>query len=110
MRILFFVGVLVMFALSCRDNQSMAVNPELPLCLKNLITDTTATKDLISIQAQVVDNKQYYWLNTDFRHFDGVEYIVTAQCDTTCMMCGECIVPTCLDDFPDNQWEVIWEN
>jgi hypothetical protein len=56
-----------------------------------------------------VDGELHYWLNTDFTHFDGVEYVVNMECDTLCSFCGECYPPECSFEYEFDAWRVIWE-
>jgi len=64
---------------------------------------------LKTIQAITLNNEIHYWLNTDFTHFDGTEFIMNEQCDTVCFFCGECFQPECANDYDFEDWEIIWQ-
>jgi hypothetical protein len=87
-------------------NPEIIFDPSIPPCLKNVITSVTPPK---TIQSQIIDQEQHYWINTDKSHSDGVEYIVNNQCDTICYICGECFLPDCASQYNSKKWITIWE-
>jgi hypothetical protein len=56
-----------------------------------------AAKAIYSIE---IDDRIYFWLNTDAVHFDGKESIIDSNCKEFCYFCGECAPPACGDLFP----------
>lgn len=74
----------------------MVIPKDLPVCIEEILMDSTRLVRLKTIQALVVKNEVHYWLNTDWRHADGAESIIDEKCETVCSMCGNCTFPKCL--------------
>jgi hypothetical protein len=98
-----FTGIL--FSCEKRTEEST----ELPECIESIIEDSILSMDLKTIRVQYVNQEAHYWLNTDFMHFDGGEFVIDASCDTTCILCGECFPPACNDNYNFEDWLIIWE-
>ena len=100
--------IIVLFLIvSCKPEESLDLN--LPVCIENVIQDSILSKNLITIQLQKINGENHYWMNTDFRHSDGPEYILNNQCDTICGFCGECNPDECINDYKSKKWKIIWE-
>jgi len=65
------------------------------------------SEGLKTIQVQRLNNRNHYWLNDDVRFVDGIEYVVSNQCDTVCGL-GGFFPPGCASDYDAEGWEVIW--
>lgn len=104
------VFLLIMFSFvlnsCCKDENCEST--KLPDCIRQKIEVVGDAPPLISVKIQRVDGECHYWLNTDARHYDGVEFIVDSKCDTVCFYCGECLPPECGEDHPFDKWETIW--
>ena len=96
----------IVVLLACNNDE---INQTLPDCISEIVSDSLTSENLMTIQSQIVDDEQVYWLNTNAVSFDGAEFIVSASCDTLCFYCGECIEPECLKDYPIGDWVIIWE-
>ena len=107
MRLLSLVSLIYFFVFiaSCTKE----VSKELPPCIKNITEDSVKSVSLKTVKVQRVRGELHYWLNTDYRHMDGLEFIVNEQCDTLCSFCGECIPAECIDDYCEDDWVTIWE-
>jgi hypothetical protein len=103
-----YLSILILIALSACSNDDN-LSQELPDCINELVNDTIASENIVTIQSQVSNDDQVYWINTNAVFFDGTEVIVSATCDTLCFYCGECIEPDCLNDYSLDDWVVIWE-
>ena len=101
--------VLIIFTFLSCDKKNGNLNSELPECIKNIISNNQVFIPLKTVQIQEVDGEFHYWLNTDARHFDGLESIVNNNCDTICYYCGECSFPNCINRYNED-WQIIWEN
>jgi len=86
------------------------INTEIPECIQIIIDDNLSYVPLKTIRVQKKDGELHYWLNTDARHWDGGEAIVTATCDTICGFCGECIEAECAGEYEEDEWVIIWDN
>jgi len=106
-----FVSLIFLLAIfgffSCTKNK--LPGEELPDCISNIIYSGEDNGTLKTIRRQWIRDEFHYWLNTDFMHFDGAEYIVNASCDTVCLLCGECFPPACMDEYDMNEWVIVWE-
>lgn len=107
----FFVIVLVLTIsvsfFSCEKKKEIL--SEVPACIQAILEDDAQMENIKTIRMQPVNGIPQYWLNTDFMHFDGAEFIVDANCDTTCLLCGECFPPECMEDYNYEDWVIIWE-
>jgi len=104
MSILRFVVIILLLA-SC---SKATIDTDIPVCIQDILDDSELSSDVKTIRVQENSTELEYWINTDFTFFDGVEYIVSAQCDTLCAFCGECFPGACTNDY-DDTWVVIWE-
>ncbi len=93
--------ILAIILSSCNVGDQCS-SKELPECIE-------LSEDLKTVRVQKVKGELHYWLNTDFVHFDGIEYIVNNKCDTVCSFCGECIQANCANDYEWESWEIIWK-
>jgi len=100
--------VFIIILLTACTKNKVELDTSIPICIQEILNDPVASLDIKTIRVQQNNGELHYWLNTDFTHFDGVEYIVNMDCDTVCSFCGECIPPECTRDYKD-AWEVIWE-
>ena len=105
-RPIIFSCVLV-FGACIEDNPP--IPHDLPACVEEITLDTTASLELLAVQAQYVKGELHYWLTTDARHLDGPEYIVNMACDTVCVICGFCDRQRCIRNYDNDDWEIIWE-
>lgn len=101
-----FVLALCLFTFSCEKNSVK----KLPDCIQELI-DSEDGENLKTIQYQKVNDELHYWLNTDSRHGDGIEYYVNASCETECYIIGDPddSLPECLQNYHYDEWKVIWK-
>lgn len=102
-----FTILIYLFVAACAKEDEK-ISTSIPTCIQNIINDEELSKTLKTVQVQELRGELHYWLNTDFRHFDGVEYIVNNKCDTICSFCGECIPAECSFDY-NQDWIKIWE-
>ncbi|MEO0899109.1 MAG: hypothetical protein AAFY71_22040 [Bacteroidota bacterium] len=98
--------VLGFLLFSCDQEGSNALD-DLPACVQDYIENADGSQKQHPIKAQRLGFKRYYWLNTGAMAFDGLEYIVDADCDTACSM-GGLLPPSCDLDFDNNNWEQVW--
>ncbi len=98
----------IILLLSACDNSNEMINTEIPVCIQEIIDEPELSSELKTVRIQEANNELHYWLNTDFRHADGIEYIVNSSCDTICSFCGECLPPGCSREYDEN-WITIWE-
>ncbi len=101
-----FVLIFV-FCVACSKSKQ-EISRSIPSCIQAVIEDPDLSKDIKTVRVQENASELQYWINTDFTHFDGVEYILNSTCDTVCIMCGECLPPECLEDYSE-EWLTIWE-
>ncbi|HRX29532.1 MAG TPA: hypothetical protein P5235_09100 [Saprospiraceae bacterium] len=106
MKIIIILSVVFIFN-SCTKSDA-PIDTSIPNCIQEIIDDPNLSKDLKTVRVQNVNKELHYWLNTDFTHFDGVEYIINSRCDTICGFCGECIPADCSKEY-DEIWTIIWE-
>ena len=101
--------LLFLLFISCACKKREEASPNLPACLKTLVADKQRSASLQSIRFQKIKGENHFWLNTDARHIDGVEYIVNSSCDTVCLTCGECALPKCMEKYgTEEDWKIIW--
>lgn len=98
-----------LLAINSCTNPENPIDTTIPNCIQNIINDSNSTNQLKTVRVQEVNKELHYWLNTDYAHFDGVEYIVNSKCDTICGVCGECLPPDCSENYNEN-WVIIWED
>lgn len=106
MKKIYFLTIAILAFAACEHENECDGNLE--PCLEAKFEEFKASASAISIRKQEVNEENYYWFNDGSTAWDGVEYILNESCDTVCYFCGECQVPTCLDDYTDD-WEVVWE-
>lgn len=104
----FSVLILLILVLSACRNDDNGLN-SLPSCVQDIVEDESSADILLTVKKRTTNDVDYYWLNTGFSAFDGSEFIVTEQCDTTCYICGFCLPPMPLICDPTLDWEVVWE-
>ncbi len=92
--------------LSCA--KSSCLTEEIPDCIQDIIQNYSSHPTLQSVQTQLINEIQHYWLQTGAISYDGVEYIVNSSCDTVCYLCGECMPPSCSLKYGQD-WKVIWK-
>lgn len=107
-----YVGIFILL-LSCIGCGIKDINLRIPDCINGMISDSTITtfnSNLKTVQVQKVDNEHHYWLNTDARHSDRIEYIINSDCDTICSIGGgRGVKPAnCLSDYSMEEWVIIW--
>jgi hypothetical protein len=68
-----------------------------------------SSEEAKTIRTQTVDGETHYWLNTDARTYDGLEYILNESCDTVCSIGGFRLPLPCESDYDFEDWEIIWE-
>ena len=108
--ILLFALFLLISIAACKKETDCCAGPEdLPVCIQEMIADTSITNHLLSIRRPTVGNEQHFWLNSGASMFDGAEFIVNEQCDTVCYWLCFCFPPACADDYDMNDFEVVWE-
>ena len=103
----FYFILFVCLFTSC-TNSEYEVDTTIPDCIQEILNDSIASADIKTIRVQENDGELNYWLNTDFTHFDGLEFVLNVNCDTVCIFCGECYPPSCAYDY-EFEWKVIWE-
>lgn len=101
---LFLIALLSLILFSC----STKYEGDLPACIEDIIEQDVNYDPIKTVRVQRISGEFHFWLNTDARHYDGVELIVNENCDTICFMCGECIPPECLEDYKEGKWEIVW--
>ncbi|MFK7808548.1 MAG: hypothetical protein AB8F74_12155 [Saprospiraceae bacterium] len=106
MKKLSFLFLVLLFA-ACKDKDNQ--KDKLPSCIQGKLEETGFLETILTVRTQVIDGEVHYWLNTDAMHVDGVERIVNEACEEVCYLCGECLPPTCTDDYKNDDWETIWE-
>ncbi len=99
-----FLGISLV---SCAKSECK-IETTIPDCIQKIIENTHTSEDLKTVTTQEVDDGIDYWMNTDFTHFDGVEYILNSKCDTICFFCGACLPAKCSENYNDD-WRIIWE-
>ena len=111
MKELMILSIIILLMSSC-DNDSNdllnTINTDIPVCVQGIIDNPEQSSDLKTIKVQEVNGELHYWLNTDFTHFDGVEFILNSNCNVICSFCGEYIPAECIDEY-DTDWIIIWE-
>ncbi len=82
----------------------------IPACIRSKVIDDSLTK-VKTIRVQKIGNELHYWLNTDYGHFDGIEYVVNNSCDTLCRISGEQLPSpnACYSNYYFEKWEIIWQ-
>ena len=93
----------------CNKSDNTPSNLMVPECIDVLLEDSLIMASMETIRVQVENEEHHYWLNTDARHADGIEFIVNSKCDTVCALCAECIPPDCSKDYEEDEWMIIWE-
>ena len=94
---------------SCK-NEDNFVDTSVPSCINDLLDqDVLEARSILTVRVQKLGTDHHYWLNTGFRAFDGIEYIVDTNCDTVCSLCGFCIPETCSEFYPIENWQIIWQ-
>lgn len=78
-------------------------------CLTAKLEEFKLQSDAVSIRTQNVNDEKHYWLNTDARAYDGIEYVLNNACDTVCEIGGFRIPPTCESNYNFDNWVVIWQ-
>lgn len=104
--LMFFCFTVIVFA-SCNKNCDDGNVAD--TCLDAKLEEYKASDDAKTIQTQTVDGETYYWLNTDARTFDGVEYILGENCDTACVFGGLWQPQPCVEVFNWENWQIIWQ-
>ena len=103
--------MLVCFAMlvfaSCKKN----CDDDAPLnaCLESKLEAYKASQDAKTIKTQIVDCETHFWLNTDARFHDGLEYILNENCDTACVFGGFSLPQPCEGVYDWDNWKTIWE-
>lgn len=106
---LYILGILLLSACQIEGENKSELSLDMPTCIESLIMDQEASKNLRTVKVQLVDGKHAYWLNTDLSVADGIEAIVSSQCDTVCTYCGFCEPRPCSKKYPLNDWVTIWK-
>jgi hypothetical protein len=103
------VSVLIFVILLCQCKETDNCGDiNLPVCIQNMVEDTTASASLKTIRSQNVKGELHYWLNTDARTYDGAEYIVNEDCDTVCAIGGFRPPMECAGNYNDD-WKIVWQ-
>lgn len=98
--------ILSFLLLAC-NNVNESINTDIPSCLQNILDDPELHDEVNSIRVQEKSNELHYWINTDARFLDGLEWIVNAQCDSICSL-GGFMTQECARKYNTN-WVIIWE-
>lgn len=104
MKAVFFTFSLF-FIFSCSQYEN--INTEVPTCIQEIIDDSLSYIPLKTVRVQKEDGELHYWLNTDARHWDGGEEIISSSCEIICIFCGEC-TGSCESDYKEDEWIIIW--
>ncbi len=107
MKKLLFVGCVMLAVFACKKNCD-DTNP-LSTCLEDKLETYKASPNAKTIKTQNVDCKTHYWLNTDARFHDGLEYILIENCDTACVFGGFSLPRPCEGVYDWDNWKTIWE-
>jgi hypothetical protein len=103
--LLFFCFAIL--AASCCKKTAEAPAPS--PCLTAKLEEFKQQSDAVSIRTQSVSGETHYWLNTDARAYDGLEYILGENCDTVCSIGGFRLPLACESDYDFEDWEIIWQ-
>lgn len=103
--VLGFSILLLLVITSCKKD-IVVIDENLPGCIEEILTDSIDLATLNTIQAVVIDNEIHYWLNTEARHIDGLEFIVNEKCDTVCSF-GGFSSTECAAESTDG-WQIVW--
>ncbi len=77
-------------------------------CIQVMMEAFKKTSDAKTVRRIQMEQEYHYWFNTDARFVDGPEYILNSKCDTVCIF-GRLWPPqTCLQNYDDSKWVVIW--
>lgn len=110
MQKLIFLFSLTLALVSCeKDKVCSCVKEDLPLCIQEMIADSTITAGLQTIQRTTVNGEYHFWLNSGASAMDGAEYIVNSQCDTICYWLCFCPPAPCSSDYDMGNFEVVWQ-
>lgn len=106
--VLSFSIIIFLIVTSCKKNEAVITN-DLPICIEEILMDSTRLTSIKTVQAIMVKNEIHYWLNTDARHSDLTESIVNEQCEKVCLMCGICVPQKCSDKYDMEDWQIVWQ-
>jgi len=104
MRNFVFLSFAILWVACCKSEGN-----NLSACLDSKLETFKAEPDAVAIKTQTINGEKHYWLNNNATFYDGVEYILGENCDTVCFICGECLPPSCNEDYDSNNWEIYWE-
>lgn len=108
MKKIFLLALLFSFSACKKANEE--IDKTIPACIRSKVIGNLLT-EVKTIRVQKIGNELHYWLNTDHRHFDGIEYIVNNSCDTVCAI-GGFKPPSpndCAKNYDFDKWEIIWQ-
>ena len=104
--LIFCLAALGFLAACHRDcHENMAASD----CLKDKFEQFKQQPDAVAILATTNYLDTMYLLRTNASYLDGTEYFLGKNCDTVCILCGECLPPGCLTDFSYDKTVVVWE-
>jgi hypothetical protein len=101
-----FIG-LTIYSFTCHKDSLHQT--DLPECIQNMINDLNVNSKLLSISTQTVSGEVFYRLNTGALAYDGCDYVINAQCDTVCTLCGFQMPQECWNKYEEKQWKLIWQ-
>ncbi len=106
MKNLLFICFAILATSCCK--KTIEVNDPSP-CLAAKLEEFKLQSDAVSIRTQLVGGETHYWLNTDARAYDGLEYILGENCDTVCSIGGLRLPPACESEYNFDDWVIIWQ-
>jgi len=105
---LFYLSILLTLCfISCSKEEAYEL-PELPKCIKEQIEENNQSLPIKTVKVQKLNGVFHFWINTDARHIDYLEDIVSSECEKLCFLCTECTRPDCMEDY-NSEWRTIWE-
>lgn len=90
-------------------NKEDAAKKDLPHCIEVQINKPVSEIPFQSLSQQTVDDEVYYRISTGAIAYDGCDYVINANCDTVCTLCGFFMPRECWEKYDEQKWEVIWE-
>lgn len=100
------VFILIVLLASCAKSDK-EIDTNVPACIQSILDNSNLSADIKTIRVQETNDELHYWINTDARHLDGLEFVFNTNCDTICSL-GGFIPIECTEEY-DGNWMIIWE-